>query len=72
MKTSKAIKLAGDGGTLGRLFDPPITRQAVHRWGENVPPLREFQLRAVRPEWFPPERVSPARKQHLDKKRARR
>ena len=53
MKTAHAIKLAGGTqAALGRVFNPPITRQAVQDWGENVPALRVYQLRELRPAWF--------------------
>ena len=53
MKTARAIKLAGDSAAaLGRVFNPPLSRQAVQKWGEDVPPLREYQLRELRPAWF--------------------
>lgn len=29
-----------------------ITTQAVYGWGVFVPPLRVYQLQAIRPEWF--------------------
>lgn len=29
-----------------------ISRQAVNRWGDRIPPLRLYQLRDRRPEWF--------------------
>ena len=53
MKTQTAIKLAG--GTmeaLGACFKPPISKQAVQKWGERIPPLRVYQLKERRPKWF--------------------
>ena len=32
--------------------DSNITPSAISQWGENVPKAREWQLRAIRPEWF--------------------
>lgn len=61
MRTAQAIKLANaEAGTqwrggptaLGRLFDPPVSRQAIFKWGVNLPELREYQLRRIRPAWF--------------------
>ena len=50
MKTSKAIKLAGSKVELARILG--VKRQAVHQWVPNLPPLRVFQLRELRPGWF--------------------
>lgn len=53
MNKKQAIKLAG--GTLADLaavFVPPLTRQAVSKWGKNLPPLRVYQLKELRPAWF--------------------
>ena len=46
MKTTEAIHLFG--GTCQSLANAlGITRAAVSQWGENVPPLREYQLREL-------------------------
>lgn len=64
MKTKPLAKLAAQAegldvdasnGALGRVFDPPITRQAVHAWGGNVPTDRLAELKLRRPHWFPPK-----------------
>ena len=49
MKKSEAIKLAGGGSALAALLG--LTRAAVSKW-QAIPPLRLYQLRELRPEWF--------------------
>ena len=49
MTKDKAIKLAGSITALAELLG--INRQAVQNWG-RIPPLRVYQLRELRPEWF--------------------
>lgn len=45
MKTSHVLALAqGSYAAVGRFFDPPLSRQAVRGWGEEVPELRVRQL----------------------------
>jgi len=50
MKTSNAIELAGSVTALAEILD--ITHSAVSQWGDNIPRLREYELREKRPEWF--------------------
>jgi DNA-binding transcriptional regulator Cro len=50
MKTEKAIKLAGGATALAKLLG--IKCQSVLGWGKTVPPLRVYQLRDLRPQWF--------------------
>lgn len=53
MNTKQAVKLAGGRNEdLGRVFKPPLSRQAVSKWGDTIPPLRVYQLRELRPAWF--------------------
>ena len=49
MDKNKAILLAGSSAKLARLLG--VSRQAIHNWTE-IPKLRVFQLRVMRPEWF--------------------
>ena len=49
MDKQKAIVLAGSPAKLARLLG--IKRQAVYNWKE-IPELRIYQLRVLRPEWF--------------------
>jgi hypothetical protein len=50
MNKSTAIKRAGSISALAALLN--IKRQAVSKWPDEVPPLRVYQLRELRPEWF--------------------
>ena len=51
MKTKRALQLAG--GTARKLADLfGIKEQSVNKWGDHIPPLREYQLRELRPSWF--------------------
>lgn len=51
MKKKQAIQLAG--GTAKALADLlGLTESAVSQWGEDLPLLRVYQLRDLRPEWF--------------------
>jgi hypothetical protein len=50
MNKSYVIKIAGGVGELADLLK--ITRQAVSKWPKRIPPLRVYQLRELRPEWF--------------------
>lgn len=50
MKTQTAIEKAGSIKQLAELLG--ISRPAISQWGEDVPPMRVFQLKAIKPEWF--------------------
>jgi DNA-binding transcriptional regulator YdaS (Cro superfamily) len=51
MTKTEAIRLAGSKMALARLLG--ISRQAIQLWPEKrIPPLRVYQLRELRPEWF--------------------
>jgi biotin operon repressor len=49
MTKEQLIKLAGSQAELARLLK--ISRAAVCNWKE-IPKLRVYQLRVLRPEWF--------------------
>lgn len=51
IKTEDAVQFFEGKANLAREFD--ITPQAITSWGEFVPELREYQLRARYPEAFP-------------------
>ena len=51
MKTARAVELAGGRAQLAGLLG--LGRAAVHHWGEDIPEGRAWQLRVLRPEWFP-------------------
>jgi hypothetical protein len=50
MNKATAIKRAGSITALASLLN--IKRQAVSKWPDEVPPLRVYQLRELKPEWF--------------------
>jgi predicted transcriptional regulator len=50
---SRLINLAGSQTNLAKLFG--ITTSAVAQWEEEIPELRVFQLKELRPEWFTQE-----------------
>jgi DNA-binding transcriptional regulator YiaG len=52
MTKAEAIHKAGSIANLARILG--ITTNAISNWSDekNIPPGREWQLRAVRPEWF--------------------
>lgn len=51
MKKRQAIRRAGSSANLARLLG--VTPQSVSGWGDELPPLRVYQLRELRPSWFP-------------------
>ena len=51
MKKKQAIQLAGGSAkALADLFG--ISESAVSQWGEDLPLLRVYQLRELKPKWF--------------------
>ena len=50
MKKKEAIKLAGSAYKLAKMLG--VQRQAVSKWGDDVPPLRVYQLRELYPDVF--------------------
>ncbi len=50
MKKSTAIKKAGSQAKLAEILG--IKQQSVQKWPDEVPALREYQLREKKPEWF--------------------
>jgi DNA-binding transcriptional regulator YdaS (Cro superfamily) len=51
MKTAEAISLFGKKAELARALG--ISRAAVSGWGDEVPPLRAYQIRALVAEGDP-------------------
>jgi len=45
MKTSEAVAKYGSRYALSKALG--LTHQAVAQWGENVPPLRAYQLKEM-------------------------
>jgi DNA-binding transcriptional regulator YdaS (Cro superfamily) len=50
MNKIDAIQKAGGAKQLAQLLG--ITQPAISQWGDQVPKMRVFQLRALKPEWF--------------------
>jgi hypothetical protein len=50
MKTKFAISLFGNVSDLAAALN--ISVQAVYKWGEEVPKLRQYELRELRPDIF--------------------
>jgi DNA-binding transcriptional regulator YdaS (Cro superfamily) len=50
MTKHRAIELAGGVLQLATLLG--ITRPAIYQWKIDVPMMRVYQLKAIRPEWF--------------------
>lgn len=48
---SEAIRLANGVKSLAEIFG--ISSSAVSQWGEWLPASRVWQLRCLRPDWFP-------------------
>jgi len=44
-----AIKKAGNANRLAKLLG--VSPQAVRQWGPEMPPLRVYQLRDIKPRW---------------------
>jgi hypothetical protein len=50
MEKQKAIKLAGSQVKLAALLG--VSQAAISQWGEDVPMMRIYQLKTLKPEWF--------------------
>jgi hypothetical protein len=50
MKKKIAIKFAGSSMALAEILG--VSQSAVSQWGEDIPVLRVFQLKVLRPQWF--------------------
>ncbi len=50
MTKAEAIQLAGGVQKLAKLL--AIRHQAIYQWPADVPPLRVYQLKELRPKWF--------------------
>ena len=50
VKTTDVLANAGGRRKLAELLG--VTTQALYLWGDDVPELRVYQLRVLRPEWF--------------------
>ena len=50
MEKQKAIKLAGSQIKLAAILG--ISQAAIAQWGQDVPMMRIYQLKTLKPEWF--------------------
>lgn len=55
MKKSDLLAVFGTLQGVGDIFAPvndgvPLSRGAVHQWDEDIPPLREYQVRELVPD----------------------
>ena len=50
MEKSTAIRLAGSQTKLAAILG--INQAAVAQWGNDVPIMRIYQLKTLRPKWF--------------------
>ena len=50
MDKETAIRFAGSVKALAELLG--ISRPAIYQWGEDVPKMRVYQLKTLRPDWF--------------------
>ncbi len=56
MNKYDAIELAGGAQRLAAVLG--ISHQAVYAWPDEIPAMRVFQLRVLRPAWFRKRRSS--------------
>ena len=50
MEKQKAIKLAGSQNKLAAILG--ISQAAIAQWGQDVPMMRIYQLKSLKPDWF--------------------
>jgi len=50
MEKQKAIKLAGSQIKLAAILG--VSQAAISQWGQDVPMMRIYQLKTLKPEWF--------------------
>lgn len=50
MKKQEAIERAGSVQELASIFN--ISHSAISQWGEEIPPMRVYQLMVLKPAWF--------------------
>jgi hypothetical protein len=54
MEKSTAIRLAGNQTKLAAILG--ISQAAIAQWGNDVPVMRIYQLKTMKPEWFKNEK----------------
>ena len=50
MDKQKAIKLAGSQTKLAAILG--VSQAAIAQWGQDVPVMRIYQLKTLKPDWF--------------------
>lgn len=50
MEKQKAIKLAGSQTKLAAILG--VSQAAIAQWGQDVPVMRIYQLKTLKPDWF--------------------
>jgi len=50
IKTESLVKALGSRAEIARFYG--CVRQSVNDWGENIPELREYQLKERRPDIY--------------------
>jgi hypothetical protein len=50
MEKTKAIRLAGSQTKLAEILG--ISQAAIAHWGNDVPLMRIYQLKSLKPKWF--------------------
>ena len=50
MDKQKAIKLAGSQTKLAAILG--VSQAAIAQWGQDVPMMRIYQLKTLKPDWF--------------------
>lgn len=50
MEKQKAIKLAGSQMKLAAILG--VSQAAISQWGQDVPMMRIYQLKTLKPDWF--------------------
>jgi hypothetical protein len=73
MRKSDLVAVFGTLQAIGDLFAPinggvPLTRGAISQWGEEIPELREYQLRELIPDID--ERIERARAEQAKSQQA--
>jgi hypothetical protein len=53
MEKQKAIKLAGSQIKLAAILG--VSQAAISQWGQDVPVMRIYQLKTLKPDWFKDE-----------------
>jgi hypothetical protein len=56
MEKSTAIRLAGSQTKLAAILG--ISQAAIAQWGNDVPVMRIYQLKTLKPKWFKLEKTS--------------